>query len=148
MCFILCIWGVFIASLTVVTLTSFVTLTQSELKALKLYDKLESKTKMKEYAGKSVYLFCKLVLYMKKFDKTSENRGIATLKQLMQELGKFKKCRVIAQGKSEGMLNKSDLISMIENLHKSIKKVKENQQELVKLNEKNSNIITEYFKQN
>lgn len=147
MCFFLCIWGVFITSLTVVALTNFVTLSQAELKALKLYDKLVDKTDMKYHAGKAVYYYCRLVLYMKKQDKQSEERGIYTLKQLMDHLGQFKKCRESVQSTNEGLLNKSDLVSMIENLHKSTKKIKENQEKIVKFNQKNSQVITDYFKQ-
>ena len=123
------------------------TLTQAELKALKLYDKLVDKTDMKYHAGKAVYYYCRLVLYMKNHDKQSEERGIYTLKLLMDHLSQFKKCRESVQSTNEGLLNKSDLVSMIENLHKSTKRIKENQDKIVLFNEKNSQVITDYFKQ-
>lgn len=144
--FLLCIWGVFMTSLLVVTLTNYVTLSAAELKALKLNDKLEDKTKLRIQAGKVVYYFCRMVLYMKRPDKHSENQAKKCLKLLMIHIGKFKKTKSSITNSTEGMMNKSDLVSMIESLHKGIKKSKENQQAIIDFNQRCSKTISEYYK--
>lgn len=144
--FFLCIWGVFITSLLVVTLTNYVTLTPSELKALKLNDKLEDKGALRTHAGKSIYYFCRMVLYMKRNDKSAEKQGLRYLTLLMQSLAKFKKTKRMIENSMEGMMNQSDLVSMIESLHKGMRKSKENQDEISKFNEKCSKKIAEYYR--
>lgn len=143
--FFLCIWGVFITSLSVVTLTNYVTLSQSEDKALKLFDKLENREEMKKHAAKTIYYFFKMVIKMKKNDSSSVKRATYYLKRLMQSVKQFRQAKASLQGGEEGMLNKSDLVSMIENLHKSINKIKDNQQEMITFNEKMSKTISDYY---
>lgn len=146
LCFLLCIWGVFMTSLLVVTLTNYITLSPAELKALKLNDKLLDKNKLRLQAGKVVYIFCRMVLYMKRPDKYSEKKAMKCLKLLMIHLGKFRKTKSLITNSTEGMMNKSDLVSMIESLHKGIKKAKENQNEIIAFNQRNSQLIADYYK--
>lgn len=146
MAFFLCIWGVFITSLTVVTLTSYVTLTQAENKALKLFDKLEDKDMMKVHAGKVVYYFCKLVLQMKKGnDPVAERKAKATLRLLMKSLASFRHCKSVSHTASESLLNQSDLVSMVDTLHKSIEMIKSNQQKILETNDRCTERINKYI---
>lgn len=144
--FLLCIWGVFITSLFVVTLTNYVTLSPQELKALKLNDKLSDKIKLRIEAGKTIYCFCRLVLYMKREGAEAEANAMKYLRLLMQNIIKFKKTKNSIQSSTEGMLNKSDLVSMIENLHKSLFKSMSNQKEIIAYNEKCSDKIANFYK--
>ena len=144
--FFLCIWGVFITSLLVVTLTNYVTLSPAELKALRLNDKLHDKGKLRTHAGKCIYYFFRMVMYIKKEDKASEKQGLKCLTLLMQHLAKFKKTKRMIEVSTEGMMNQSDLVSMIESLHKGMKKARDNQAEIVKMNEKCSKKIAEYYR--
>lgn len=144
--FLLCIWGVFITSLFVVTLTNYVTLTPQELKALKLNDKLSDKIRLRSEAGKTIYCFCRLVLYMKREGSEAEANALKYLRLLMQNISAFKKTKSSIQSSTEGMLNKSDLVSMIENLHKSLNKSMSNQREIIQYNEKCSEKIATFYK--
>ena len=133
--FLLCIWGIFITSLFVVTLTNYVTLSPQELKALKLNDKLSDKIKIRLEAGSSIYCFCRLVLYMKREGPEAQANAEKYLRLLMQNLGRFKKTKSSIQSSTEGMLNKSDLVSMLENLHKSMNRSISNQREIMAYND-------------
>ena len=144
--FLLCIWGVFITSLFVVTLTNYVSLSPQELKALKLNDKLHDKIRMREEAGKIIYCFCRMVLYMKRSGQEAEANAMKYLRLLMQNIRKFKKTKSSIQNSTEGILNKSDLVSMIENLHRSLNKSKANQKEIMEYNDKCSQKIAHYYK--
>lgn len=145
--FILCIWGVFITSLFVVTLTNYITLSQAELKALKLYEKLEARENMEYHAGKAVYFFCRMLVAMKRLDHASEQRALQALEQMMVHISEFKKCKGITQSSAQGMMNKSDLVSMVENLHKSMNRIKVNQKKFMEFNENTSKRITEFYRQ-
>lgn len=145
--FVLCIWGVFITSLFVVTLTNYITLSQAEFKALKLYEKLEARENMEYHAGKAIYHFCRMLVSMKKLDTVSEQRSITALKQMMVHISEFKKCKSVTQSSTQGMMNKSDLVSMVENLHKSINKIKANQKKFMEFNESTSKRISEFYRQ-
>ena len=144
--FFLCIWGVFITSLLVVTLTNFVTLSPSELKALKLNDKLFEKGQLRKHAGKSIFYFCRMILYIKKQDKASEKKGLQCLTLLMQSLAKFKKTKHMVEKSTGSMMNQSDLVSMIESLHKGMKKASDNQNKIIEMNEKCSEKVAEYYR--
>lgn len=144
--FLLCIWGVFITSLFVVTLTNYVTLSPQELKALKLNDKLDNKVRLRIEAGKSIYCFCRMVLYMKREGKEAEQNAMKYLRLMMINIRKFKKTKNSIQTSTEGMLNKSDLVSMIENLHQGLNKSKNNQKQIMEYNDRCSEKIAAYYK--
>ena len=143
--FSLCIWGVFMTSLVVVTLTNMVSLTSSELKALRLYENIELKITVEFNARKCIFHFFRCLYYMKRNDPKSEKKAFQQLKLFSEFMAKFKKSKGEAGTSKHSLMDKGDLVAMTENLKKGLVRIVNNQTKIKDFNDRNIQKIDKYF---
>eukprot|EP01016_Furgasonia_blochmanni_P054536 TRINITY_DN9000_c0_g1_i1.p1 TRINITY_DN9000_c0_g1~~TRINITY_DN9000_c0_g1_i1.p1 ORF type:complete len:342 (-),score=26.58 TRINITY_DN9000_c0_g1_i1:11-1036(-) len=89
LCVIVCIWGGFIMSLMVVSLTNSLALDSTENKALSMILRLEYKERAKENAAQSITLFGKMVVHKMRKNKRKADNCIRDMRSFLNKFQMF-----------------------------------------------------------
>lgn len=134
--FFLCLWGVFMISLMVVTLTNWVTLTNLETKAMNMYLKLDC---AQELESKAACVIANLFRFrLKLFEQGCYQSWLAdkALNNLKQSMEEFKDCKNRLKAINTSSANQDDIINFVTHLHSDIYSYKKGQQQLMEFNNK------------
>ena len=142
--FFLCVWGIFMVSLMVVTLTNMVSLGRLESKGMNLYLRLEAKDNLQYTAARIIQNLFMLRKEIKGFTYGKKRNGYSILKKLLRLVRTFRKLKRTVDKFEDAGYSEDDMITILDHLHFDLKILKRNQKKIVKTNQKLIRSMEEY----
>ncbi len=142
--FFLCVWGIFIVSLIVVALTNVIALSNTEMKGLKVFNRLKAMDQLEAAAAFVICGFMRFRFHITKdtdFSRRQAARGLRTMKSA---ISRFVEAKKALKKNSENSYNSDDIILSVDTLYEDLKDLKAGQNNLIALNAKLSLALDSY----